>query len=794
MFNRSVFAKFILIGLAVGGYVYAETPPPTLTPGSSPPADGTSKPDSDALHCALKVYIPWVRAQGRPLDPELKAKKLQEIDKACGSSLHLSNVITAYDSLPGAPQEPKQPIATQIPATPAAPVTNGPTFTELIDGPPANLESYLSRPGIDINERRANDNTLLDIAANHNNTSAAKLLLDHGADIEASPGPHSLYHGNTALCHAAYMNSLDVAELLIARGANVDSRPKSSDARNFTPLTAAASQGQLPMVVALLRHGAEVDAEFGLHQTPLSEALAHGHMDVVRVLMDHGAKLKPQYLATPALQGRVEATKLLLTLPIDQATKDDALRLAILGGPEHSPERIQIVQDLLNHGANIDNVKSGSDVIPVMFATTPDMAEFLFAHGANEQAKLPGAQIAKAFACNKASKDPIAMLQVLIARRIDISGPTTQGDAQFCASHANNPTLLAFLQEHNVGVSQTNTGTTSVSGAGQPPNVIVTQNGKVTNLTMAGQLAAKNPVGCVPLEQLDNTRTPPDLYLGVSACIQKDDYPAAAALFALAGIESRFDAARVSDKSAGQAGQVLIMTTFDGLAQDKRDKFGKTVGDLAAHPEAMANTCGAIRKIGHPDYYPEYMVLHGIHAFTAKAGDATMEANFDAQTTWDSLLTTYLNCHDAPTPLVNFPSPPPPTSKSPANDPSRMKPGFYQVKTKGGILDGANKGDGPLTMRLCFTQAMIDKANPLNGQLAGCTPKVTQHGNQKRTEASCVKDGTTMSGSSAETVKGNVRTVVADVTTTGALGSHTLHIDAEFTFLRTDCSTTDATP
>jgi len=186
----------------------------------------------------------------------------------------------------------------------------------------------------------------------------------------------------------------------------------------------------------------------------------------------------------------------------------------------------------------------------------------------------------------------------------------------------------------------------------EPPRVNVTQNGKVTNMAIAGQLAAKNPLGCVPLSQFDNTRTPPDIYFGVSACIQKDDYPAAAALFALAGIESRFDAARVLDKSAGQAGQVLIMNTFNGLAQDKRDKFGKTVAELAADPQAMANTCGAIRKIGHPDYYPEYMALHGINAFTAKAGDATMEPNFDAQTKWNSLLTTYLNCRDAPTPVA----------------------------------------------------------------------------------------------------------------------------------------------
>jgi hypothetical protein len=49
---------------------------------------------------------------------------------------------------------------------------------------------------------------------------------------------------------------------------------------------------------------------------------------------------------------------------------------------------------------------------------------------------------------------------------------------------------------------------------------------------------------------------------------------------------------------------------------EKREKFGKAVGEVAADPQALAHTCSAIRKIGYPTYYPEYMVLHGIHAFT----------------------------------------------------------------------------------------------------------------------------------------------------------------------------------
>jgi hypothetical protein len=320
-----------------------------------------------------------------------------------------------------------------------------------------------------------------------------------------------------------------------------------------------------------------------------------------------------------------------------------------------------------------------------------------------------------------------------------------------------------------------------------PPQVNVTQNGKVTNMTIAGQLAAKNPVGCVPLYSLDNSRTPPDIYLGVSACILKDDYQAGAALFALAGIESRFDAARVLDKSAGQAGQVLIMTTFGGLEQQKRDQFEKTVGALAADPAAMTGTCAAIRKIGHPNYYPEYMVLHGINGFTAKAGDATMEPNFDAQTTWNSLLTTYLNCHDAPTAASATPA----KDNVRSTDPNRMKPGLYQVQSNIGDSAATERNTGPTYMRMCFTQAMIDASNPVPPQSGECDRyNVVRTGNTTHIDFSCAKNGVKATGRSDETVNGNSRHSVIDITA----ADNPIHLETDLIFLGPDCNATYAAP
>jgi len=178
----------------------------------------------------------------------------------------------------------------------------------------------------------------------------------------------------------------------------------------------------------------------------------------------------------------------------------------------------------------------------------------------------------------------------------------------------------------------------------EPSRIVVEQKGKATNVGLIGQLAAKQPLTCVSIDGVGKDHPPPDLYQGVSACIQQEDYRTAVALFALAGMESRFDAERVLDKTAGQAGQALIMDTINGLPGDRRAKFQATVKAVAADPDVLSRTCAAIRKIGYPTYYPAYMVLHGIRAFTANPDDPTLQPNFDGAAVWNSLLGTYLNC------------------------------------------------------------------------------------------------------------------------------------------------------
>ncbi len=97
---------------------------------------------------------------------------------------------------------------------------------------------------------------------------AAKLLLDRGADPNASSGG-----GMTPLYMLAYSNDYsDVARLLIARGADIEARAKDGS----TPLHEAALWGRVQVARLLLQAGANVEARTDAGQTARDIAVEQG--------------------------------------------------------------------------------------------------------------------------------------------------------------------------------------------------------------------------------------------------------------------------------------------------------------------------------------------------------------------------------------------------------------------------------------------------------------------------------------------------------------------------------------
>lgn len=180
--------------------------------------------------------------------------------------------------------------------------------------------------------------TLLDVAVAKNNLQMVKLLLTHGANINAqivvglTPLNRAvnrnnlqmvkflLAHGSDAkkdviaLHEAIYKGNKKIIELLIAHGADINAKEiNGSTALGFngsTALYTAVSFGDRltstneEIVQLLLAHGADVNAKNNQGNTPLHGALLTSQKNkknIVKLLLAHGAdiNIKNQLGVTP---------------------------------------------------------------------------------------------------------------------------------------------------------------------------------------------------------------------------------------------------------------------------------------------------------------------------------------------------------------------------------------------------------------------------------------------------------------------------------------------------------------
>ena len=177
-----------------------------------------------------------------------------------------------------------------------------------------------------------------------------------------------------------------------------------------------------------------------------------------------------------------------------------------------------------------------------------------------------------------------------------------------------------------------------------PPKENQAQHTDITHLYTEGNLASTHPLACLPLAQVKNIDTPADIFKGVRQCVEQNKYDDATDLFAIAGAYSKFDAERVTDKTAGQAKSALISDAFLTVPEDKKNQFATVQQFRMTNPETLKTICSSIKQIGPPNYYPEYMILHGMKAFTGNPYENALEKDFNAVEAWRKVLSEYLSC------------------------------------------------------------------------------------------------------------------------------------------------------
>ncbi len=139
-----------------------------------------------------------------------------------------------------------------------------------------------------------------------NDVELARTRLDEGGDVDTGRG---MYDG-PLLKIAAELGYLDIVTLLLDRGANIE----ATDDLGRRALMSAACHGQTEIVRCLLDRGADINAVDWSGQSALSNATAEGHQDLFNLLRSRGAR-----------HGIIDALAL-NDIPLLEALLDEALR------------------------------------------------------------------------------------------------------------------------------------------------------------------------------------------------------------------------------------------------------------------------------------------------------------------------------------------------------------------------------------------------------------------------------------------------------------------------------------
>lgn len=179
-----------------------------------------------------------------------------------------------------------------------------------------------------------------------------------------------------------------------------------------------------------------------------------------------------------------------------------------------------------------------------------------------------------------------------------------------------------------------------------------------TNIRMEGSLVSTNDLGCIATTNLSNHYTPADIYTAAAQCIREDNLPQASLLFWTAGAYGAYDGLRIKDPSAGQARQALILKHITPLTlqipEEKKKALQHYLAQRKVPNSQLSNElCANLHHLGPPDYYPRYMINHGLDAMMEKLQPEVghkqdaLVANFNGQEAWNKVI-NQIHCSSTP--------------------------------------------------------------------------------------------------------------------------------------------------
>jgi len=235
--------------------------------------------------------------------------------------------------------------------------------------------------------------TPLHYAASRGHVAVAGLLLDSGADIDATEED-----GETPLHFAAWRSETGAGALLIERGADLEIR----NHWGRTPLLIVAREtGSEEFARLLIESDAKVNVRDRYGASPLDLAAWRGFGGLVNLLLDHGAELPPPDSPDGQMTAMFAAEKglvRLFDLSVNAGVELD-LRNENDGSLLHSASQggsADIVDRLLEEGFD-PNEQDRYGRTPLHYAAEmgrPDVARILLDHGAEIDARSLGGETA----------------------------------------------------------------------------------------------------------------------------------------------------------------------------------------------------------------------------------------------------------------------------------------------------------------------------------------------------------------------------------------------------------------
>jgi len=185
--------------------------------------------------------------------------------------------------------------------------------------------------------------------------------------------------GLTPLLNAILCGNISIAKILIQHGADVNI---TEDTSGYSPLIFACLSGDKSLIKLLLDNGAEISIRAKDGTTPLTAALRYGRKDICELMSD----IEPDILTkegTNALiqvsyDGNMDVVNYLLMKGVSiNASHTDGFTSLMAASQEG---HINIVKDMLKHGADI-NAKDHKGQTALMHAAIGGTVSFITEEG-----------------------------------------------------------------------------------------------------------------------------------------------------------------------------------------------------------------------------------------------------------------------------------------------------------------------------------------------------------------------------------------------------------------------------